>query len=205
MERGVFLSTPSARRATFGVIHDVFDNAISIHALREEGDRGLFLHRLFIGISIHALREEGDRSSTAARRKPLSFLSTPSARRATLDHAPHLSAQLENFYPRPPRGGRPPSSGPCTFLTVFLSTPSARRATAVNLIEGTHTLFLSTPSARRATPSLPFVALAVIFLSTPSARRATSLSNNFSAAFVFLSTPSARRATPGFGHLVVYY
>ena len=57
----LFLSTPSARRAT-GLGDKWFkDNQISIHALREEGDP-----RLDVvvpdpaDISIHALREEGD-------------------------------------------------------------------------------------------------------------------------------------------------
>ena len=34
------------------------------------------------------------------------FLSTPSARRATCGFS-WLTLQLLNFYPRPPRGGRP--------------------------------------------------------------------------------------------------
>ena len=34
----LFLSTPSARRATVEAIKDVFELVISIHALREEGD-----------------------------------------------------------------------------------------------------------------------------------------------------------------------
>ena len=34
-------------------------------------------------ISIHALREEGDRSGVKGQQAPLLFLSTPSARRAT--------------------------------------------------------------------------------------------------------------------------
>ena len=36
-----------------------------------------------MAISIHALREEGDHSSRAVWTRPKSFLSTPSARRAT--------------------------------------------------------------------------------------------------------------------------
>ena len=55
-----FLSTPSARRATFCTQWVYNKDSISIHALREEGDgpecpasRGQL-------ISIHALREEGD-------------------------------------------------------------------------------------------------------------------------------------------------
>ena len=102
---------------------------ISIHALREEGDL-LVKEKNNMGffISIHALREEGDRaifsasecsaqflSTPSARRatafalndaKALRFLSTPSARRATRRFI-KLKASRFNFYPRPPRGGRP--------------------------------------------------------------------------------------------------
>ena len=56
-------------------------------------------------ISIHALREEGDFS-----------LSPPSV--------PHF-----DFYPRPPRGGRPIVQQQGGWGKLFLSTPSARRAT----------------------------------------------------------------------------
>ena len=56
---------------------------ISIHALREEGDRCFigFSHKMLI--SIHALREEGDRQSKNLLRRRRRFLSTPSVRRAT--------------------------------------------------------------------------------------------------------------------------
>ena len=55
-----FLSTPSARRATRGKSYFSGYSPISIHALREEGDR--FCRRASESgtISIHALREEGD-------------------------------------------------------------------------------------------------------------------------------------------------
>ena len=56
------------------------------------------------------------------------FLSTPSARRATGDKARYKLA-LSDFYPRPPRGGRPSFIEYKTVDDVFLSTPSARRAT----------------------------------------------------------------------------
>ena len=60
LRAAVFLSTPSARRATH--LRRCAEDAlkISIHALREEGDvfppAGAFVQK----ISIHALREEGD-------------------------------------------------------------------------------------------------------------------------------------------------
>ena len=81
---GVFLSTPSARRATDAQIGFGIHQKISIHALREEGDCRPISCRLAPKISIHALREEGDFSSTAEIIAYNKFLSTPSARRATL-------------------------------------------------------------------------------------------------------------------------
>ena len=56
-----FLSTPSGGRATVEARRKDFEQAISIHALRVEGDRKLaaFLNKM-VEISIHALRVEGD-------------------------------------------------------------------------------------------------------------------------------------------------
>ena len=58
----IFLSTPSARRATRSVFAESIKcTSISIHALREEGDLKMSNTGLTIEqISIHALREEGD-------------------------------------------------------------------------------------------------------------------------------------------------
>ena len=79
-----FLSTPSARRATIVKRDALEDQPISIHALREEGDPGLgdqwFQDHQ---ISIHALREEGDTGEVTIKTSEMKFLSTPSARRAT--------------------------------------------------------------------------------------------------------------------------
>ena len=55
-----FLSTPSARRATFDTIARATYGNISIHALREEGDCVMDGRLQDLRISIHALREEGD-------------------------------------------------------------------------------------------------------------------------------------------------
>ena len=146
------------------------------------------------GISIHALREEGDRLLISASRssndfyprpprggRPLPqinfcsrtlFLSTPSARRATYFffvpnrllwisiHALReegdsagacIRSHLQHFYPRPPRGGRLQHSRPHRSSLKFLSTPSARRATCFLIKDSEKSKFLSTPSARRAT------------------------------------------------------
>ena len=57
-----------------------------------------------------------------------------------------------DFYPRPPRGGRPTHNAKQLHAYIFLSTPSARRATVPNLVYNLEEeKFLSTPSARRAT------------------------------------------------------
>ena len=132
--RAVFLSTPSARRATLSGLPALPRTGISIHALREEGDIQA-IHRIY---------------------RFLQFLSTPSARRAT-DHysmacvyrAISIHALREEgdgyregvaitwtyFYPRPPRGGRLPLSTKAVAFQSFLSTPSARRATRADALE----------------------------------------------------------------------
>ena len=149
--RSRFLSTPSARRATRRSWQGVQLRSISIHALREEGDDKhalvIKLLKIFLStpsarratrrevalnvrkkISIHALREEGDNN----------FIN-------------HCTAPF-NFYPRPPRGGRPFPNRWKISTHLFLSTPSARRATMVTVAAKSGLLiFLSTPSARRAT------------------------------------------------------
>ena len=102
-----FLSTPSARRAT-------------LLDLPDHGQQP---------ISIHALREEGDATTSSAGRQQTRFLSTPSARRAT-DPRHRVRALGSNFYPRPPRGGRPSHALLLLAHRPFLSTPSARRATS---------------------------------------------------------------------------
>ena len=58
--------------------------AISIHALREEGDMNKSMFTKSFTISIHALREEGDKLFPVLPEQPIGFLSTPSARRATI-------------------------------------------------------------------------------------------------------------------------
>ena len=64
---------------------------ISIHALREEGDKDAINRtERTLNISIHALREEGDRQLYAIHRNQCRFLSTPSARRATITAPQHL-------------------------------------------------------------------------------------------------------------------
>ena len=171
----LFLSTPSARRATVIARRGVVVDVISIHALREEGDhpsaaRSLTSSRFLSTPSARRATPEIAAIENLLRK----FLSTPSARRATRipgqervgprnfyprpprggrrAAASSLARLMDDFYPRPPRGGRPRRLVPSEAKIQFLSTPSARRATdAVLPLPTLDELFLSTPSARRAT------------------------------------------------------
>ena len=103
-------------------------------------------------ISIHALREEGD--------------GRPGQNQ--LDGS-------KNFYPRPPRGGRPVARS-VVYSVCKISIHALReegdRITVIQLYANIS--FLSTPSARRATTALRMPSITSLFLSTPSARRATN-------------------------------
>ena len=126
----VFLSTPSARRAT-AEEGGRYYNSMDFYPRPPRGGRR---HNpagspARYPISIHALREEGDRTETLTQAVSGSFLSTPSARRATF-WSEFSALATTNFYPRPPRGGRPSPNTTDSRQVTFLSTPSARRATS---------------------------------------------------------------------------
>ena len=169
-----FLSTPSARRATGSLTPISASRSISIHALREEGDpprrrtvlprgdfyprpprggrrRVLFSQNIDQIISIHALREEGDRGPVHCG-QPDRDISIHALREEGDRFCLKVNRCDNNFYPRPPRGGRQPDTRkwrgsqsisihalreegdqllycPNCGLPIFLSTPSARRAT----------------------------------------------------------------------------
>ena len=145
-----FLSTPSARRATIAVDRSFARQGISIHALREEGDPINVAAQHWTNISIHALREEGDRE-----------IQTDRAWRA-------------NFYPRPPRGGRPNPPVWVELISGFLSTPSARRATSqVEMARRINKDFYPRPPRGGRRETFWGRLRRRVFLSTPSARRAT--------------------------------
>ena len=124
----LFLSTPSARRATLEV-RAVRRVGADFYPRPPRGGRQVCRAEAPAGqiISIHALREEGD-TLTVSARIPSTY-----------------------FYPRPPRGGRREKTGEFIEDKEFLSTPSARRATQGGTLTEDSYEFLSTPSARRAT------------------------------------------------------
>ena len=103
---------------------------------------------------------------------------------------------LENFYPRPPWGGRPARNHCQQRGSRFLSTPSVGRATFDQVAARRESLFLSTPSVGRATPCTRRVGACLRFLSTPSVGRATVPVLVAGCWAKFLSTPSVGRATP---------
>ena len=79
----LFLSTPSARRATAGLPRRHGRHPISIHALREEGDHPATERPRSVCNFYPRPPRGGRRYETALRALKWLFLSTPSARRAT--------------------------------------------------------------------------------------------------------------------------
>ena len=146
----VFLSTPSARRATEKGVTTYRIRKISIHALREEGDK----QRHFLpSLAVEFLSTPSARRATMSRSmvaRAVIFLSTPSARRATAV-CEGYAEQIVDFYPRPPRGGRRAASSRATSPSNFYPRPPrGGRHDLVTVVHITRE-FLSTPSARRAT------------------------------------------------------
>ena len=140
----LFLSTPSARRATMAQFLQFFQIRISIHALREEGDNRPDKSGRFHRISIHALREEGD--LLAIHIHCVITISIHALREEGDAVGAGRDVGAANFYPRPPRGGRLHAydHAPTTF--EFLSTPSARRATqSLRQLEKMQTNFYPRP------------------------------------------------------------
>ena len=238
-----FLSTPSARRATWYLcvlaVCALFLSTPSARRATAPTPEEGWIHQ---NISIHALREEGDRLNRVRLAFIFDFYPRP-PRGGRRPEKSRSSTAVLYFYPRPPRGGRLAGifggwgqtgisihalreegdvfdvARVCASV-VFLSTPSARRATVPEYLGGgRYHVFLSTPSARRATRATSKTNyMQSQFLSTPSARRATvHIERNQFACIIsihalreegdhpgcqqkhtkyrFLSTPSARRAT----------
>ena len=168
-------------------------------------------------ISIHALREEGDQRAARADRSasdfyprpprggrhippcapsvPHQFLSTPSARRATCGTQRHRSASIISIHALREEGD---SVGLrfAPLIRGFLSTPSARRATPRCRTSLSSIPFLSTPSARRATAHHSCRSTHRC-ISIHALREEGDRNRRYSEMTVieFLSTPSARRAT----------
>ena len=148
----------------------------------------------------------------------MQFLSTPSARRATTTMPPSFGS-MENFYPRPPRGGRPlylaatglqlrisihalreegdisRDSKIACFWDFYPRPPRGGRHDGISFatINGE---FLSTPSARRATWQIPlYLPWQGISIHALREEGDSVVDDVINFNIKFLSTPSARRAT----------
>ena len=146
-----FLSTPSARRATWTVTPQSRDRweFLSTPSAR----RATTAHNVFCrckAISIHALREEGDSSTTSILWSPSNFYPRP-PRGGRLAQQ-NLWPVGQHFYPRPPRGGRQchnkllPGLHNISIHALREEGDGVAADAPIALLE-----FLSTPSARRAT------------------------------------------------------
>ena len=235
----LFLSTPSARRATGWRAFSFAIRQISIHALREEGDRCFACCGYIIAYFYPRPPRGGRPIPILHGSAAVIFLSTPSARRATSsrdflyssmsisihalreegDHSTHTLVFVhKNFYPRPPRGGRPHLPKPRPTPRKFLSTPSARRATPSLWSRSTtrKNFYPRPPRGGRPGIQRRVVCLANFYPRPPRGGRPATTSPHGSRSYfyprpprggrpfliasrmrssVFLSTPSARRAT----------
>ena len=170
---------------------------ISIHALCEEGDLDLvwqLYHRT--EISIHALCEEGDEPNRKGVSTMKTFLSTPSARRAT--HPPRRSSRYKPISIHALcEEGDMMSMFSASRLPRFLSTPSARRATRQpeGWIYSDKDFY---PRPLRVGRPVLFVEKSLfheISIHALCEEGDIFTSSMTSTPSIFLSTPSARRAT----------
>ena len=124
------------------------------------------------------------------------FLSTPSARRAT-EIQSHINYQLDDFYPRPPRGGRPKHR--CMDSTTYKISIHALREEGdktPGLIYAIQSNFYPRPP-RGGRPNTERRGYTAIHISIHALREEGDFCAHGPVSFspIFLSTPSARRAT----------
>ena len=161
---------------------------------------------MLLSISIHALREEGDPAFQPSMPLALSFLSTPSARRATVRVTVKLSL-ASNFYPRPPRGGRQILQVRMAYTTVnFYPRPprGGRRRGAGQLPAGERNFYPRPPRGGRRGADVPapgFLPISIHALREEGDPRRWWRSER---RVGFLSTPSAKRATE-FSKIIFVY
>ena len=145
-----FLSTPSARRATFWRQKTPGVPFISIHALREEGDLAFFIGN-FVFWNFYPRPPRGGR-----HQHPCWLLRSgnfyPRPPRGGRQLQEYVVPGRSDFYPRPPRGGRPKhrEGVAITWMYFYPRPPRGGRRYIQVVVVGTG-IFLSTPSARRAT------------------------------------------------------
>ena len=196
-----FLSTPSARRAT-ACRASAHPSGCNFYPRPPRGGR-----RCARGMSIHlhdfyprpprggrhlpsknAANVSRFLSTPSARRatngsvigkRNTVFLSTPSARRATGGYKAKRF-KINDFYPRPPRGGRRGSRIESTIPTM-ISIHALREegdAGFVGIYTHTNDFYPRPPRGGRPLEG-EWMPVSVVFLSTPSARRATRMTSRW--------------------------
>ena len=125
-------------------------------------------------ISIHALREEGDRQLQQGTNTVANFYPRPP--RGGRHSVGQFQALHGNFYPRPPRGGRPKSHSSCwscRVISIHALREEGDFSSALNFVP---TWDISIHALREEGDPKPAINLStsLSFLSTPSARRATA-------------------------------
>ena len=126
---------------------------ISIHALREEGDRVILVSVSWDDLFLSTPSARRATGAIHGRDFNMEFLSTPSARRATW-LLPRPRRIPSDFYPRPPRGGRRDKVLHKVIPIHFYPRPPRGGRRLPVRVRGNGQEFLSTPSARRATCSV---------------------------------------------------
>ena len=215
-----FQSTPSARRATKEERLRANLSQISIHALREEGDRCLrsqsrpphyFNPRpprggrlsfadgahLLHGISIHALREEGD-GRLPDRQDPRRevFQSTPSARRATGRHD-HQGDRMEiSIHALREEGDRATACGRRPTCYFNPRPPRGGRPTRLGLTGPQLQISIHALREEGDDAPAPRLWLPTNFNPRPPRGGRPAKWDAAGGKILFQSTPSARRATP---------
>ena len=146
-------------------------------------------------ISIHALREEGDFEIIYGILLIVQFLSTPSARRATRTTA-FRTTTTPNFYPRPPRGGRP-LCGVLGFHGLGISIHALREEGDEQAAAENDGFEISIHALREEgdVDCIHFLPVDDISIHALREEGDATIFGSFWSASGFLSTPSARRAT----------
>ena len=220
METVFYLYPPRGGRPACAALHADAE-IISIHALREEGDRSSagirprspnFYPRPPRGgrptssaaasarreISIHALREEGDCCYQAGQDSVL--ISIHALREEGDGHSGAVLRGDTDFYPRPPRGGRQFSTT-TSKRSERISIHALREegdASALTALLTVKNFYPRPPRGGQPgalrTPWGPWN-----FYPRPPRGGRPAMNADVTGTFVFLSTPSARRATGAAG------
>ncbi len=192
---GQFLSTPSARRATFLLTYCATYAYISIHALREEGDQ---VTDTVGGVDSDFYPRPprgGRQKERLGLAQRMIFLSTPSARRATPQtrrRTPHTS----DFYPRPPRGGRRVVSERLTPVSYFYPRPPrGGRPGGLRRDRAPADFYPRPPRGGRLDMARQLGLITEISIHALREEGDPGISEGSMGLVQFLSTPSARRAT----------